>query len=61
MTSTQPTLVPVIVEPDFDSFAVRQAIAESRGVGSDQLGYPPRKDLQELATCSVAARIVRCC
>ncbi len=27
MTTTQPTLVPAIVAPDFDSFAVRQSIA----------------------------------
>ena len=27
MTTTQAALVPALVEPDFDSFAVRQAIA----------------------------------
>jgi hypothetical protein len=27
MTTTQPTLVPPVLAPDFDSFAVRQAIA----------------------------------
>lgn len=27
MTATQPTLVPAVVAPDFDSFAGRQAIA----------------------------------
>ena len=27
MTTTQPTLMPAVVAPDFDSFAVRQAIA----------------------------------
>ena len=26
-TTTQPTLVPAVLAPDFDSFAVRQAIA----------------------------------
>ena len=27
MTTTQPTLVPAVAAPDFDSFAIRQALA----------------------------------